>query len=561
MRRHMNVGLGLILGLGWLALPAPTRADLAPTSGTFTGYYHRDRLGVGHFRYFYVAPNLHEKLARHQGKLIRLEVLKAEQRMNPGPAIILAIGEIKELPQPPLKLSVQTRPSPVVVGQPFQALLQVTDTRTPGAQTNPGGLVPEGILLSFRQPRAQPGPDADKPSWLMPGYTRRQLAVDTRGGQVGASLWPFQGGRPNLTTSSGPLELFPGASWTWVVSFPADVSREDGEVHVTARYLIAGEIPGEHGRTVTPMEAWQKVTVRPGSTNRASSMRADRLLHLDDVKLSSTGKDGWSSLQFRLLPATGKKVRVPGAAHVRDGTVFPDTYACIARLEGFQADGTPVVLQVQRTPDANLPNTARTKMVELPEAGTTMTARFRKESRFAPKIAKLAIGFMTDQGVDTLVVSDHYSDPDVPPETPFGPVTDGVKIRIRPASAKSEAGTPLTFYVQAVNASGKPVCWWKPGRGYGKNVIVELDGKQLELPKEKAEYLGGWAAQWTVRKPHDWTVTLPQTVPLAEGRHTLRYTIVSDGGTYMNANQQPIPLVDGKIVSNMCNWGQAVNSQ
>jgi hypothetical protein len=551
MRTHMIVGLGLCLGLGWLAFSAsPTLADLAPTSGTFSGYYHRDQLGVGHFGNFYVAPDLHEKLAKHEDKLIRLEVTKAEQPMNPGPAIILAIGKITELPQPPLKLSVQTRPSSIIAAQPFEMLITVTDERRAGDEQNPAALVPEGLLLRFRQPTKQAGPDADKPSWLIPGYTTRQLAVDTNGGQIDASIWPFQGGRPNLTTSTGPLELSPGESWTWVAYFPPDVARVDGEIHVTAQYLIAGEIPGEHGRTVTPIETWQKVTVRPRPATQASSRPAETLLRVDEVKLSPTGVDGWSNLQFRLRPAVGKKVRVPAAVSVLDGSVFPDTYACIARLEGFEADGKPIVLQVQRTPERNLPNTARTKMVDLPAAGVVVNVRFRKDSRFAPTIARLVVNFMTEQGVDTLAISDDYRDPDTPPETPFGPVTDGVKIRIRPANAEFRTGVPLTFYVQAVNASGKPVCWWKPGRGYGTNVVVELNGKALDLPKEKAEYIGGWAAQWTVKETQDWTVTLPESTQINDGRHTLRYIIVSDGGTYMNANQQPIPLVKGRILSN-----------
>ena len=541
----------LVFVMACSVFPQAAGADLAPTSGTFTGYYHRDRLGVGHFGSFYVAPELHEKLAKHEGKLIRVEIVKAEQPMNPGYAIILAVGRIEELPQPPLKFTIKTRPSPVIEGQPFEVLLQVSDTRHVGAEPNPDGLVPEGILVSFRQPSAQPGPDPNKPSWLFRGYTTRQLAIDAHGGQVEASIWPFPGGRPNLTTSSGRLELLPGNSWTWVLSFSAGVARADGEVHAAARYLIAGETPGEHERTVTPIEAWQHVPVRPAPATRPSSVPAGRILRLGEVKLSFTDEDGWSNLKFTLLPAAGKKVRVPGAVNVLDGTVFPDTYANIGRLEAFQAEGTPVTLQIRRTPDENLPNTARQRFVDLPEPGVVITARFRKDSGFAPEITRLSVSFVTEEGVETLTVSENYRDLDVTPAMPFGPVTDGVKMRIRPVGTTFKAGTALTFYVQAVNTSGKPVCWWKSSGGDGENTIVEIDGKQLlQLPLAKAKYIGGWAAQWTTKNPQDWTVMLPEPVPLTKGRHTLRYTIVSKGGTHMNANQQPIPMVDGQIVSN-----------
>ena len=46
--------LAFLLGLIGLALPVLPVAIAAifPTSGTFTGYYHRDTLGVGHFGFF-----------------------------------------------------------------------------------------------------------------------------------------------------------------------------------------------------------------------------------------------------------------------------------------------------------------------------------------------------------------------------------------------------------------------------------------------------------------------------------------------------------------------------
>ena len=545
-----HIVLRLVLGLGCWVLPLATQADDAPSSGTFDGYYHRDRLGVGHFLSFLVAPELHEKLAKHEGKFIRLVVTKAEQPMNPGDAIIMAIGQIQELPQPPLKFTVKTRPSPVVAGQPFRLILEISDIRQPGPNGNPAGLSPEGIIVRLYQPSANPGPHPDKASFFFRGYTTRQLVVDADGGQVGENIWPFQGGRPNLQISSGTLEILPGNTWVWVVSFPAGVARTDGEVHVTANYLIADEVPGEHGRTVTPIEVWQDMPVQPPLATRPPAVLADGVLRLGDVKITPTGEDGWSNLQFTLLPAAGKKVRLPGAVNWLNGKVFPDRYASTGRLEAFQTDGTPVVLQVQRSPETYLPNTARQQLVDLPETGTAITARFRKDSRFAPDIARLIVSFVTEAGVDMLTVSDNYRDPDVTPATPFGSVTDGVKMRVRPAKTTFKADAALTFYMQAVNTSGKPICWWRPYRGYGDNVIVEIDGKLIQLPGEKAEYIGGWAGEWTTKNPTDWTVTLPETIRLAKGRHTLRYTIASKGGTYMNANQQPIPLVNGKVVSN-----------
>ncbi len=545
------IGSWLVLGFASWLLPQAAQAETLPRSGMFDGYYHRDRLGVGHFLYFCVAPELHEKLTNYEGKRICLRVTKAEQPINPGDAIMLAIGRIEELPQPPLRFSVKTRPSPVIAGRPFQVILELSDTRRPEPDGNPAGFSPEGILLSFRQPRAVPEPDADKLSLWFREYTNRQLAVDTHGGQIDVSIGPFQGHRANLWTNSGPLELRPGNAWAWVVSYPVGVARVDGEVHVTARYLIVGEIPTEHGRTVTPMEFWQEVHVQPATpATSPSTTPDDRILRLDDVKLVSTGEDGWSRLQFTLLPATGRKVRVPGAVNWQDGKVYPDRYANVGRLEAFAADGTEVELEARRVPDTDPRGTARKQLVELPQSGAAVTARFRKQSRFAPAVVRLTVSFVTEAGVDTLTVSDNYRDLDVTSPTPFGSATDGVKMRVRPIKATFKAGTPVTFHVQAMNVSGKPVCWWGPDPRYGGNFIVEVDGRPLQLPEAKADFISGWAADWTCQNPNEWTTTLPETVTFAKGRHVLRYIIVSKGGTYLNADQKPIPLVKGRIVSN-----------
>ncbi|MFA7237331.1 MAG: hypothetical protein WC058_10745 [Phycisphaeraceae bacterium] len=522
-----------------------------PTSGTFEGYYHRDRMGVGHFGYFYVASELHPQLAAYDGKLIRLQFTKAEQLMNPGPSVIQAIGRIEVLPQPPLKLSITTRPSPVIAGQPFEMLVKVTDTRRPGAEPNPAGLTPNCSMVRFLQPSQPTDPHPDQPSALYLGYTPRQLAVESHGGQVDYTAWPFERGRPNLTTCGVPLELRPADAWTWIVYFPKDAATTDGEAHVTGEYLIAGETPGEHGRTVIRLETWQDISVRPATTTWPVSIPANDILRLADAKFTFSGEDGWSEVRLKVQPAWKQEVRVPATVDARDDEVLADTYANIGRLEAFTTDGTPVELEVQRIADQYPPNTARNRMVHLPLAGVNIVAKFRKRSRFAPKIAKLSAGFVTEQGTGTLILSPPYDDPDVSPATPFGESIDGVKLRIRPAVVTFNVGAPVTFCAQAVNTSGQPVCWWMPYDGDGENCVVLMDGKALRLSAEKAKYIRGWATQRLVGEPAEWTFTLPKSIALTKGRHTLGYIIMSNGGTYMNANNQPIPLVNGKLIANV----------
>ena len=273
------------------------------------------------------------------------------------------------------------------------------------------------------------------------------------------------------------------------------------------------------------------------------------MLRIDEVKLTPTEVDGWNDLQFRLRPAAGKKVRVPAVGFL-DGTILPEFYASIARLDAFQADGAPIKVEAERPPKENFTRNTRSTMTDLPADGVIVNARFRKSSRFAPAIKTLAISFVTEQGAETLQISEDFHDTDVTAEIPFGAVTDGVKIRIRPAHTELKTGLPLTFYVQAANASGIPICWWKPITGFGENVIVELDGEPLDLPKKKAEFIGGWAGTWMIQEPEELTVKLPATVQISEGKHTLRYIIVSDGGTYLKANKKSVPLLKGRILSN-----------
>ena len=84
----------------WLVMAllswSPLAAEIVPTSGTAEGIYHQDRWGVGHFDYFIVDPGLHAKLHPYEGRRIRFKITKAEQPMNPGPGILLALDGIEE---------------------------------------------------------------------------------------------------------------------------------------------------------------------------------------------------------------------------------------------------------------------------------------------------------------------------------------------------------------------------------------------------------------------------------------------------------------------------------
>ena len=499
-------------------------ADL-PTSGTFDGVYHRDRWGVGHFLCFIVHPDLHKNLAEYEGKLVRLKVTKGAQPVNPGPAILLALGEIKELPHPPLGIRVKTRPRKVTGGQPFQLVVEVTNKSKDGSL-----LFPVSILSTIRQPYAHSGQRPNEPSSFIKQYTVGQLSVGGRSIHMGG--WETFGSPPNLKGQGGRLLLSPGASYALVASLPKGISAVDAELKIEVSYALADPkasygVWKSHGR----FEVWQDFPVQQAKPAGPTTEKQERLLAVSEVNLTD-GEDGWTSLRFRLSPA-------------KDAEKF----AQIARLEGFVAGGSAVELEAVRLPERSTRD-GIAQLLELPKTGVIISGRFRKQSRFAPPITRLCVLVLTDHGIETVILSDRFNDSDVPPGTPFGPQTGGVKMRIRPAKATFKEGEPLKFHLQAVNVSGKPVCWWKPSTGLGQNVVIEIDGARIKQPDRKAEYIGGWAAKWTCKNPDEWTIKLPNTLKIARGKHTLCYVIASKGGKYKNANNKLIPLFRGRIHSN-----------
>lgn len=280
----------------------------------------------------------------------------------------------------------------------------------------------------------------------------------------------------------------------------------------------------------------------------APAIPREPLLLASQIELTHSS-DEWSKLCLRLRPAPGKTVRVPAMGSTATRQSDPQRWFQHATLRASAADGTPVALEAIRFPETGA-DADFIHVQNLPADGMTLAGRFRKNSRYAPAINRISLDVLTDAGFETVEITDTFHDPDVVAETPFGPVTEGVKLRIRPAKSTFRAGDPLAFHFQVANVSGKPVCWWKPANDLGDNIRIEIDKKPIDMPAIKAEYIGGWAAAWTCQTAMERTVTLPAGLSLAKGRHTLRYSIVSKGGTYTNAQNSPIPLLPGELQSN-----------
>jgi len=169
----------------------PAIADTLGTTGTFEGVYHRDRWGVGHFGYFIVHPGLHAKLAEYEGKRIRLTVTKGSQPTNPGPAIMLEIGEIAILEEPPLRISLGTIPEKLAPEVPFQVVCRLSNV-TQG----PLKLLGSDAVISVNSvPKVT---DPEQPAWLLKDYKQGQMACPVHHLQLTAPVRTFDGPPTNL---------------------------------------------------------------------------------------------------------------------------------------------------------------------------------------------------------------------------------------------------------------------------------------------------------------------------------------------------------------------------
>jgi hypothetical protein len=132
----------------------------------------------------------------------------------------------------------------------------------------------------------------------------------------------------------------------------------------------------------------------------------------------------------------------------------------------------------------------------------------------------------------------------------FGPVTDNLSIGLRlidgPTHTLSE---PFTFEVYWEWPDiDDPRVWKMPMLGLGEGVVVELDGQEVGQPTHTADTVRG------IQHVHGfgkWWFTLPPSVDLSVGLHTIRYSFesVNDegldpaAGTVLKGRVSSPPLV------------------
>ena len=128
---------------------------------------------------------------------------------------------------------------------------------------------------------------------------------------------------------------------------------------------------------------------------------------------------------------------------------------------------------------------------------------------------------------------------------PYGDPVDGVQIRIVTVTPYFRRGERLDFYIHAKREADRPVGWLAPCTysGLGENVSVYVDGSPVPTPDHRGlEFYGESLEGWTIR--------LPESVANSVGSHTIRYELVSPGGTYTDEAGKAHRLLKGTLVSN-----------
>jgi hypothetical protein len=515
MPRYCLISVSLVAALSFVSsLPA----EILPETGTFEGIYHRDRWGVGRFEFFVVEPALHDQFAQYEGRRIRVNVTKGVQRVTYGPVHMQSIGSITPLPEPPLKPRIEF--TPLRPNESFQLVCRLENESDQECFVRLSA-----VNIVVRQKRTTDWPE--KPSYFSTTQTSNNVSTfEWSAGPlqhlVIAVPDPSGGLSPSHRVRISAKESVPIA-----ILFDKGLPAGQYEIEATARGSDR-----DFGKVWPERTEWAPLDVEESS--RAKTLST---IPLRVTKKSITPLDDGYELRLTLASSgdAPRSIAVPTDIGKR-------TWA--GRLQAFTADGTTIAMATGERGRSEDP----WHLEQIGKAGHDLKFEFRQEGRFSGQsIHRIVLDLLTDRGVEPIEVANGFHDVHAVVNLPsFGKPVQGAKLRVRPVRSNLKVGQPLQFYVQAANEAGQPVVWWMSLPQYVASRechATEIDGKKIDLPSHKADYIFGWAAPWTCHRPCEWTCTLPSSERLVAGKHTFRYSIVSPGGVYRNAQGVNVPVL------------------
>lgn len=487
-------------------------AEILPTQGTFRGIYHVNRAGVGRFSFFIIREVLKDQMAPYEGKYIELEVLKARQPINPGPAIVDRIGKVTRLPDPPMGITLRASSPAKDGGNTIDLICAIENVSEAEVIFNAGDL--QVGVRGYSQPMQDDGPD----QIFQTGYTRRQLSF---GGPL-PQPWNFispmnPGERTHFYT--GEVLLRPGEAAPFVVH---GVELPPGQHEMTA---IAAFNRSRDERV--PVMAAQALEI-------PLAEREETPGGLLEARAQVTYEDEWLAVEGHILGKSdagvpfftipdGQYHFLPGLIQLYSGTgeLLP------ARLDWRKPDGPWKQTRVDRE-------------------GLPFRFRVRYSDHFSgTSIKGIGLWTITQRGVEKLTLADHLPEVPHPPLPPWGQTVRGCRLRIRMPRESLDAGEKIRFFFQADSDREEADMVWINEGSFESHVVVTVDGKKARIGTTQIS--DGHVNFF----PFQGEISLASVYKVPPGEHTLQLSVRGDPGTYKNLRGEEFRKFKGRLLSNV----------
>jgi len=514
-RKHRLFRSGLstiFLGLVVLLHAIGGYAESLPTRGTFRGVYHVNRAGVGKFSFFIIPKALKKQMASHEGRYIELEVLKARQPINPGPAIVDQIGKVARLSGPSLGLKLQPVPSAAKAGKVIDVIYSLVNVGNKDITIDVND-----VQIGVRG-YSQPPKDRAQDDMYQTGYTRRQLSF---GGPL-LQRWNFISPmHPGQRTHfhGGKVLLRPGETAPFVLH---GITLKPGQYEVAA---IAALRPTKGKRV--PVMAAQSFDAPLPRRKRIQ----DALL---DAQAQVTYDDEWLIVDGRIFRKANARVAL-FALSDRGVHFLPG----LVQLYSSCGDLLPAKLDWRR-PDGPW------RRIQVGREGLRFKFRLRRADRFSRKrITKIGFWTVTDRGIEKLTLADALSAPPQRPLPPWGKTVRGCRLRIRMPRQSIGARQKIRFFFQAESDSKKADTVWIDAGNLKSHVVVKVDGNRARIGTT------GISDCHVNHFPFQGEISLASTYKIAPGRHRLQLSVRGDPGIYTNLRGEKFRKFRGILVSNV----------
>ena len=510
--RTALVVLLAVLALVPLVHVGTVTADILPTKGTFRGVYHVNRAGVGRLLFFIIPKKLKKRMAPYDGKYIEVEVLKGRQPLNPGPAIVEEIGKVTVLDPPPLRAEIRII--------------------SPGA----GDRGTFDVFYDFRNVSRRPvefdANDAavgtmgygkvDHPDeverFFGLDYTRGAMAFGGQTRQRWSFISPMSPGKSNHFYARR-IRLGPGEAVPFVWH---GVKLDPGRYE-----LQASTIWRPQKNAHIPIKAWRQFDV-------PLPKAAARLRAALTANATVTRDAEWLQVDACLTNATGEARQM--FVRRRGEEVFPP-----GLVQLYDQDGSLMAARL----DWHMPFHAPWVRTAVGDEGLRFRFRARKEDQFlTTPISRISFWTVSDAGLEKLTLVNNAPSPAPRALPPWGRTVKGCRCRIRAARDRFGRDERIRFFVQAESEGAQADTLWMNEGNFDSHVRVTIDGEKA------AVYTTGVSDGHVYFFPFQGEFVMSHFLKLAPGRHKLRLSLKSDGGTYTNLRNEEFRKLDATLVSN-----------